>query len=325
MDRLERFYKIEQLLKERKVVSFSTFLDVLGTSRAGVKRDLEYMRNRFNAPIDYDPELKGYRFGKPRSGPRYELPGLWFNAAEVQALLTTLQLLDNLQPGLLDGQVSPLVQRLRGILGSGDHSWEEVLRRIKIFLPERREGKAAHFGVVAAALLKRQRAWIKHYNRKQDLETEREISPQRLVHYRDNWYLDAFCHLRNDLRSFAVDAIRDAVLKETPAKEVRDAELDEYLGSGYGIFAGRKVEWATLKFTPEAARWVSAQNWHPKQRVRVEKDGSYVLELPYAEDRELVMEILKYGADVEVLGPAALRGRLAEALHAAARRYAPPR
>ena len=325
MDRLERFYKIDQLLKERKVVSFAVFRGKLGMSRASVKRDLEYMRNRFNAPIDYDRELKGYRFGKPRSGPRYELPGLWFNAAEVQALLTTLQLLDNLQPGLLDGQVSPLVQRLRGILGSGDHSWEEVLRRIKIFLPERREGKAAHFGVVAAALLKRQRAWIKHYNRKQDLETEREISPQRLVHYRDNWYLDAFCHLRNDLRSFAVDAIRDAVLKETPAKEVRDAELDEYLGSGYGIFAGRKVEWATLKFTPEAARWVSAQNWHPKQRVRVEKDGSYVLELPYAEDRELVMEILKYGADVEVLGPAALRGRLAEALHAAARRYAPPR
>ena len=95
---------------------------------------------------------------------------------------------------------------------------------------------------------------------------------------------------------------------------MRDAELDEYLGSGYGIFAGRKVEWATLKFTPEAARWVSAQNWHPKQRARVEKDGGYVLELPYAEDRELVMEILKFGADVEVLAPPALRQRVADAL-----------
>jgi predicted DNA-binding transcriptional regulator YafY len=102
---------------------------------------------------------------------------------------------------------------------------------------------------------------------------------------------------------------------------VRDAELDEYLGSGYGIFAGRKVEWATLKFTPEAARWVSAQNWHPKQRARVEKDGSYILELPYAEDRELIMEILKYGADVEVLAPAGLRKRVADALREAAQRY----
>jgi predicted DNA-binding transcriptional regulator YafY len=321
MDRLERFYKIDQLLKERKVVSFAVFKEKLGMSRASVKRDLEYMRSRFNAPIEYDRSLNGYRFGRPRTGPRYELPGLWFNAAEVQALLTTLQLLTNLQPGLLDGQMKPVLERLRSILGSGDHSWEEVVKRMRIFLPERREGKAEYFGVVAAALLKRQRVWIRHYNRKQDRETEREVSPQRLVHYRDNWYLDAYCHLREDLRSFAVDAIREATLRDGRAKEVPASELDEYLGSGYGIFAGRKVEWATHKFTPEAARWVSAQNWHPKQRARVEKDGSYVLELPYAEDRELVMEILKYGADVEVLQPGGLRQRVAEALKQTVQRY----
>ena len=321
MDRLERFYKIDRLLKERKVVSFALFKTELGMSPASVKRDLAYMRDRFHAPIEYDREASGYRFGRPRSGPRYELPGLWFNAAEVQALLTTLQLLTNLQPGLLDGQVKPVLDRLRGILGTGDHSWEEVVKRMRIFLPERREGKAEHFSVVAAALLKRSRVWIKHYNRKDDRETEREVSPQRLVHYRDNWYLDAYCHLREDLRSFAVDAIREARLLEGRAKEMPPSELDEYLGSGYGIFGGQKVEWATLKFTPEAARWVSAQNWHPKQRSRVEKDGSYVLEVPYAEDRELVMEILKYGADVEVVGPAALRTRVREALTQAVARY----
>jgi predicted DNA-binding transcriptional regulator YafY len=321
MDRLERFYKIDQLLKERKVVSFALFREKLGMSRASVKRDLEYMRERFNAPIEYHRSLNGYRFGKPRSGPRYELPGLWFNAAEVQALLTTLQLLTSLQPGLLDRQVSPLVERLRAILGSGDHSWKEVLKRIRIFLPERREGKAAHFSVVAAALLKRSRVWIRHYNRKEDSETEREISPQRLAYYRDNWYVDGYCHVREDLRSFAVDAIREAVMRDTRAKEVSDAELDKYLGSGFGIFAGSKVQWATLKFSPEAARWVSAQNWHPEQRVRVEKDGTYVLEVPYAEDRELVMEILKFGPDVEVLEPAGLRKRVSDSLKEAAQRY----
>jgi predicted DNA-binding transcriptional regulator YafY len=322
MSPLERYYKIDQLLKDRKVVSFALFKEKLGMSRASVKRDLEYMRSRFNAPIEYDRAANGYRFGRPRSGPRYELPGLWFNAAEVQALLTTLQLLSNLQPGLLDGQVKPVLERLRSILGTGDHSWEEVVKRMRIFLPERRAGKAEHFSVVAAALLKRSRVWIRHYSRKDDRETEREISPQRLVHYRDNWYLDAYCHLRADLRSFAVDAVREARLLDTRAKEIPSGELDEYLGSGYGIFAGRKVEWATLKFTPEAARWVSAQNWHPKQRSRVEKDGSYVLELPYAEDRELVMEILKFGADVEVLHPPALRERVATSLREAAERYA---
>jgi predicted DNA-binding transcriptional regulator YafY len=327
MDRLERFYKIDRLLKERKLVSFAAFETELGMSRASVKRDLEYMRSRFNAPIEYDREANGYRFGAPRSGPRYELPGLWFNASEVLALLTTLRMLGDLQPGMLDGQIEPLRERLRSILGSGDHSWQEVEKRIRIFQPERRDGGTAHqsdvtrnFSTIAAAVLKRARLWIRHYNRKEDRETEREVSPQRLVHYRDNWYLDAWCHLRNDLRSFAVDAIRDAELRDGRAKEVPAAELDEHLGAGYGIFAGRNVQWATLKFTPEAARWVSAQQWHPKQRVRVEKDG-YFLELPYSEDRELVMEILKYGADVEVLSPMPLRATVINALHEAAKRY----
>lgn len=320
MERLERFYKIDQLLKERKAVPFSAFKEALGVSRATLKRDLEYMRSRFNAPIEYDKEANGYRFGKPRSGPRYELPGLWFSSDEAYALLSMHSLLAELQPGLLEPHIAPLQARLKEILG-GEPAWKDIEKRIRVFQPERRFSKSKHFGVVATAVLKRARLWIRHYNRKDERETEREISPQRLVHYRDNWYVDAYCHLREDLRSFAVDAIRAAELREARAKEIPATDLDAHLGSGYGIFAGKEVEWALLRFTPEAARWVSAQVWHPKQRARFEPDGSYVLEVPYAHDRELAMEILKFGADVEVLAPDKLRERVAESLKHAASRY----
>jgi predicted DNA-binding transcriptional regulator YafY len=321
MERLERFYKIDQLLKDQKAVPFARLRASLGVSAATLKRDLEYMRERFNAPIEYDREANGYRFGAPRSGPRYELPGLWFNSGEAYALLSMQTLLAELQPGLLEPHVGPLQERLRAILG-GEPAWKDIEKRIRVFQPERRAAsREESFGVVATAVLRRLRLWIRHHNRKDDRETEREISPQRLVHYRGNWYVDAWCHLRNDLRSFAVDAIRAAELRDARAKEIPAAELDEHLGSGYGIFAGRQVEWAKLRFTPEAARWVSAQIWHPKQRTLVEKDGSYVLEIPYAAERELLMEILKFGADVEVLAPDSLRGRVAGALKDAAGRY----
>ena len=318
---LERLYRIDRLLKERKSISFEALREALDVSRATLKRDIADMRDRFNAPIEFDRELGGYRLGEPRVGPRYQLPGLWFNASEIHALLTALQLLGNLQPGLLEARVAPLAERLRAILGSGDHSWQEVEKRIRILQPGRRESKAEHFGTVAAALLKRQRLRIRHYNRERNVESERDVSPQRLVHYRDNWYLDAYCHLRQDLRSFSVDAIREASLLEVKAREVAKAELDEYLKSGYGIFAGRAVEWASLKFTSQAARWVASQSWHSSQRTRFEKDGSYVLEVPYADDRELVMEILKFGPEVEVLGPEALRATVKAQLEAARQAY----
>src|SRR5438132_13163157 len=108
MERLERFYKIDQLLKDRRPVSFSALRSSLGVSAATLKRDLEYMKNRFNAPIEYDREANGYRFGKPRTGPRYELPGLWLNAGEAYALLSMNTLLAELQPGLLEPHVGPL-------------------------------------------------------------------------------------------------------------------------------------------------------------------------------------------------------------------------
>ena len=320
MERLERFYKIDQLLKDRKVVSFATFMDELGMSRASVKRDLDYMRERFHAPIEYDRAANGYRFVEPGTGPRYELPGLWFSADEAYALLSMHTLLAELQPGLLEPHVAPLQARLRAVLG-GEPAWKDIEKRIRVFQPERRVAPAEHFGVVATAVLKRSRLWIRHYNRKDDRETEREISPQRLVHYRDNWYVDGYCHMREGLRSFAVDAIRAAELRDTRAKEIPAAELDEHLGSGYGIFAGREVQWAVLRFTREAARWVAAQSWHPKQRTQMQKDGSYVLEVPYSHDRELLMEILKFGADVEVVAPDSLRRAVAEALKKAADRY----
>ena len=321
MERLERLYKIHQLLSERKTaVPFSLLMKTLGMSRASVKRDLEYMRSRFNAPIEYDREANGYRFGQARPGPRYELPGLWFSADEAYALLTMHTLLAELEPGLLEPHVKPLQARLRAVLG-GEPAWKDVEKRIRVFQPERRISTNQFFGLVATGVLKRQKLWIRHYNRKDDRETEREVSPQRLVHYRDNWYLDAYCHLREDLRSFAVDALRAAELREARAKEVPAAELDAHLGSGYGIFAGREVQWARLRFTPQAARWVSAQRWHPEQRGQVQDDASYLLELPYADDRELVMEILKYGADAEVLAPEALRLRVAAALAGASALY----
>src|SRR5262245_31140698 len=95
MERLERFYKIEQLLNSHKVVPLATFLERLGVSRATFKRDLEYLRSAFSAPIEWDKELSGYHWGKPNpNAPKFQLPGLWFNPQEIHALLTMQHLLD---------------------------------------------------------------------------------------------------------------------------------------------------------------------------------------------------------------------------------------
>ncbi|MGE5525279.1 MAG: helix-turn-helix transcriptional regulator [Rhodospirillaceae bacterium] len=322
MDRTERFYKIDRLLRQNPFVPIGRFLDELEVSRATFKRDIEYMRSRLHAPIVWDRERNGYCFeAKDDEAKRYELPGIWFNASEVYALLAMEQLLEQMQPGILAPRLAPLRARLAQLLGSADDTPEEVRQRIRVLPIASRTLPAGEFEMIAHALLKRRRVAFTYQARTTNDVTTRTVSPQRLVHYRDNWYLDAWCHMRKGLRSFSVDCIRDSEVVDEAAIDVPAEELDKVLGSGYGIFSGQHVQWAMLRFTERAARWVSAETWHPDQKSRADGEGRYVLEIPYSDDRELIMDILRHGADVEVLAPEELRGKVQEALLTAARQY----
>jgi predicted DNA-binding transcriptional regulator YafY len=312
MDRLERFYVIDQLLNERGVVPRAAILDRLEISLATFKRDLEYMRDRFNAPVVWDRERGGYRYdGAARPGRKFELPGLWFSEREAFALATMRHLLAALDPGGLIGpQLAPLQARLDAILGLGEATAGELRKRIRIIPIGSRRMTLDHFSTVGAALIKRLRLRVTYRARSTNETTEREVSPQRLVHYRDNWYLDGWCHLRNGLRSFAVDSIAAAAMLDKPARDVAERTLDAWVDAGYGIFSGENVTWARLRFSAERARWVATEAWHPQQRGSVDGEGRYLLELPYADDRELVQDILRHGGEVEVLAPPELRRKL---------------
>lgn len=319
----ERIYKLEQLLKNRTVVPFALMQERTEASRATLNRDIQFMRDRLRMPIVFDKDLGGYKIdggsGKPV---QTELPGLWFNDAEIHALLTMQQLISGLdRGGLLGPHLKPLMARLKELLGSADNSANEVSRRVRVLGVQVRNLPLEHFAAVGSALLRRKRLHLRYHARYNDQPTEREVSPQRLVYYRDNWYLDGWCHLRNDIRSFAVDAVERIEILESRAKDVPEKELDEVLGAGYGIFSGRRVQRARLRFSPERARWVAQEQWHPKQKARFDKDGSYLLEIPYSDSRELVMDILRQGPGVEVLAPPALRREVAAQLQAALERY----
>ncbi|HEY8707899.1 MAG TPA: WYL domain-containing protein [Burkholderiaceae bacterium] len=322
MSQTERLYKLKSLLDAGLCLTRSRLLEELAISPATLKRDLAHLRDRMNAPIVFDRERGGWRLDREATvvGTQYELPGLWLSAEEIHALLTMQHLLANLDAGgLLAPHIEPMMKRLRQMLvapGKGAPAHTEVTRRIHVQTVGARKVHLPHFQAVGSALLRRQRLQIEYHGRGRNQAQQREVSPQRLIHYRDNWYLDAWCHLRQALRSFSVDAIREVHVLERAAIDVPETELDSVLGAGYGIFAGREVQWAQLRFSPERARWVAAETWHPNQKGRFDANGSYLLELPYADPRELVMDILRHVPEVEVVGPKGLREAVGERLRA---------
>ena len=315
----DRLFKLKHWLDAGRCLTPEFLGRELEVSRSTLKRDVALVRDRLNAPLVWDEHQRGWRLDHKQAqvGPQYELPGMWFSAEEVHALLTMQHLLSNLDTGgLLGAYIDPLMTRLGAILGSGIPPKADVARRIRVQTVGARRMHLPHFQAVGSALLRRQRLVLDYRGRTRADVTEREVSPQRLVHYRDNWYLDAWCHWRQALRSFSVDAIARVRVLDQGATEIDDAELDAVLGAGYGIFAGREVRWATLRFSAERARWVAAERWHADQHGRWDAEGRWVLSLPYADPRELVMDILRHVPEVEVLGPAELQEEVARRLRA---------
>ena len=325
MDRTERFYKIELLLRSRGCVSFAALCEALEVSRATLKRDLRYLRERMSAPIEYDAAANGYRFAAAgdsvRSGARHELPGLWFSENEIHALLTMHQLLAGLDDdGVLARHLHPLTERLQGMLGADAGAARALMRRVKVIGTARRRVPSRHFELLGSALMQRRRVWLSYFKRSDRSSSEREVSPQRRVNYRATWYLDAWCHTSQGLRRFALDAVREARLLDIRARSVALREIEASLDAGYGIYggAGLRVKWATLVFAESAAQWVANEEWHPDQKSRWLEDGRYELRVPYGDPTELLMDILRHGDSVVVTADAALaaavRLRLASAL-----------
>ena len=278
------------------------------------------LRDALGAPVEYDPVRNGYYYDTGAQGP-YELPGLWFSAEELHALLVSQQLLDTLQPGFLTPHIAPLKKRLQDLLNHRHSGHPGIGNRIRILQMANRSPNLRHFRLVATAVLERRQLNITYHGRARDENSERTVSPQRLVYYRSNWYLDAYCHWRKGLRSFAIDRLRLVAVLSTPAEDVCEEELDAHYGESYGIFGGRPTEMAHLRFGPRAARWVVDETWHPQQQGEVLSDGSYDLRFPYGDLRELIMDILKHGPEVEVIGPEALRRLHVERLKLALKIY----
>ena len=317
MDHPDRMYSLHQALRGRRYpVSTGELMELLECSRSTLHRTISHMRDFLGAPILNTPG-QGYFYDK---GARtFELPGLWFRRDELEALLVMDHLLKSVQPGMLRRYIDPLRLRLTQILDAGVSGRKRFpMHRVRILRAHARSVSKALFVPAATALIGRHQLSFTYSGRATGAVTRRIASPQRLVYYRDQWYLDCWDEGKDALRTFSIDRMREIEIVDRDAREIPEHELDAALTSGYGLFSGPARQRAKLIFTAERARWVADERWHADQVARFRADGRYELTVPYSDPRELAGEILRHGGEVEVEEPQELvelvRIQLEEAL-----------
>lgn len=320
MSKLEKIYHLHDILKaRRRPVSRQVLMEELGCSQATLYRLIAALRDELGAPIEQDPESKAFFYDRELGA--FELPGIWLSADQIQSLVAARALLHRMQPGLLDDELDGLKGRIGALLAERGLDERAADRFIRIIHHAGREAPRDVFRTALAALVAGQRLELAYASRTSGEETMRVVSPQRLTSYRESWYLDAWCHLRNGLRSFAVERIRTIALVEADRKVIDESELNQHFQAAYGIFAGPAGATAELLFSPAAARWVVDERWHSRQQGRFLEDGRYELKIPYGRSDELLMDLLRYGPDVEVVGPQSLREAMVGRLERARKVY----
>lgn len=307
MSRREKLYHLHDILRQRRTpVSRQVLMDELGCSQATLYRLVAELRDVLGAPLEQDPETRHFYYDRSLAG-NFELPGLWISPEELQALLTARQILGNVQPGLLQGELDQLQQRMSQIIDAEGIDFSAHPERIHIRHDAGRPVPGRLFEDLLRALFSDRRLHIRYHGRRRDEISERDVSPQRLTGYRDRWYLDAWCHRADGLRSFAVERIHELTVLDETCERINAGTLHAHFDQAYGIFSGPAEHRAEIRFSAEAARWAADEHWHPEQETVFEPDGRMVLTLPFGSSRELVMDILRYGSDAEVLAPAFLR------------------
>ena len=319
MSKQARIHKLGRLLQTmHRKMPVSKVAEQLNCSEKTVRRDVREMQGEYGAPWIIHNNYITWGTPKHQS---VHLEGYWFTSEELLALLAFHHTITQLSHGLLSQELELFKQKILQLLG-GQITEPLITQKIKLIEIAAREIDDHIFNALVQALQNQQQIQINFWNRATDQQTTRIISPQQLVRYRDRWLLDAWCHQKQAIRSFSLDGIKQVELLDEAAKQMSQQQIAEHFETSYGIFSGQADKSAKLVFSPYIARWIQYETWHTKQQTQWMDDGRYQMILPYKHDIELMQDILKYGAQVEVIEPQELRNKIKQELEKTLKQYA---
>ncbi|MBW6485813.1 MAG: YafY family transcriptional regulator [Syntrophobacterales bacterium] len=276
-----------------------------GISPRQAQRDLEFMQERLHAPLRYDPGRRGFEY----ENNCYELPPVWLTEEELQALSLSLRLAAAIPDHKIKTALRELVEHILPVRSASvPLDLAKIEEKISIKNIAYYRVPEATFHAVTAALFGETALKISYHTPYADETTERIIRPLHLLCYMGNWHLIAFCGLRREIRDFAVSRI----LAVEPCAETLPLPPDlpppkEFIRRNFGVITGDNSTTATLRFSATISPLVAEQQWHEAQQTVLSPDGSLTLSFPVSGLYEITREILKYGADVEVVAPDELR------------------
>jgi proteasome accessory factor C len=315
-------YRVHEILKDgsaRMPISKSEIAQKLSCPIRSLDRTLKCLKESYMAPLRFSKRKpSGYYY---EEGENFDLPGIWFNKEELASLVCIRQIIKDFPQGVASKTLEQFWKRIEKVsFEEGQLPGNIWTKKLKVIPIAGREVSDLVFRFIVEAIVYDKRCIIQ-YKALGKESTKREISPLQLIRYKDNWYVDAWCHEKNGFREFALSRIKD--IRMLPKKAVKKSKksINNFFADAYGIFTGKADKKALILFKGIAAEEMSQEIWHPNQKVIASDENELRLEIPYSNDTELLMDIFRWGHLAEILEPNDLRNKAIKQLKKALESY----
>lgn len=295
---------IRKGMKSGNLENCSSMAAAYEVSYKSIMRDIDYLKHQCDAPIEYDAKRHGFFYTEDT----WQLPAISISESDLFAICIARKALHQHRNTPIYGKLSSIFDKIENSLPDRvtvSPSW--VDDRVSIFDDHRTDIDPQIWDRVAKALHHNKRLLVKYLKPGAEQADTREIDPYHVVNFQGEWYLVGFCHLRQEIRTFAISRIEETCESKEGFSISEDFNFTEFSGSHFGIFRSDEEQEVIISFAKEHAPYVREREWHPQQSIHNEKDGSLVLSFPTNHLFEVKRWIMSWGSGVKVIAPKELQ------------------
>jgi predicted DNA-binding transcriptional regulator YafY len=297
---LERMLRIHQSLQSGKFPNASTLARELEVSTKSIHRDLEFMRDRLNLPIEFDSTRNGYSY----TGEVSAFPTMQITEGELFALVVAEKALQQYRGTSFEKPLLSAIKKMEQALPDTiSLNLADIEQTISFRTRAEQILDLKIFDVLAKAAARREQIELAYRKPGQTKPEARVVDPYHLANINGEWYLFAFDHTRKDIRTFAPARIKSVKPTGKTFERPQKFSLEKRLRDSFGVHSGQGEHSVVIRFNPRAADYVREKKWHESQQLRELKNGGVELSLKLSSLSEIERWVLSWGGDAKVLKP----------------------
>lgn len=299
-----RLLQIVDMVRQGKYPNASDLRRRFEVSRSTIMRDIDFLKDRYQVPMEYCSERGGYYI----SDPNYTIPSFLLTEGELFTLHIILPLMEQYKGTPLDSVFESIMKRMLDMLPkkvavSTSFNADQVHF---ISNPQPQIDQQVFFGVLEGIKEKRTLEFAYRSIKRQDY-IQRRFNPYKILCQRGDWYVIGYCHRHNDIRVYNLARIDGLQVTDAFFRLEEGFDLNDYIDPDFGVWTQRERFVVELLFSADVNTYILERQWHANQECRQQEDGSVYLKFETNQFEESLHWVMSFGSKVQVLNPPRLR------------------